>query len=153
MLVMSLFGTCICSNVEIHFSFTCLVFQAFEFRTSLGTSIVLTIRQHRSMDNAARVQLSWKILRNKNLKSIWTVIFNCGRRPYFFLSNLIINTGSWLGVYHSWAARAYPSCKEREARIITWTILAHCGTRTRDPLLAKLLSLPLGHQIWLLSIH
>ena len=45
------FGTYICSNAETILSWTCHVYGPFEFRTSLGTSIVLftqriTIRQH-----------------------------------------------------------------------------------------------------------
>ena len=36
------FGTCICSNVETILSWTCRVFGPLEFRTSLGTSILLT---------------------------------------------------------------------------------------------------------------
>ena len=35
------FGTCICSNVETILSWTCHIFGPFEFRTSLGTSILL----------------------------------------------------------------------------------------------------------------
>ena len=35
------FGTCICSIVETIFSWTCHVYGPFEFRTSLGTSILL----------------------------------------------------------------------------------------------------------------
>ena len=35
------FGTCICSNVETILSWTCQVYGLFEFRTSLGTSILL----------------------------------------------------------------------------------------------------------------
>ena len=35
------FGTCICSNVEPILSWTCHVYGPFEFRTSLGTSILL----------------------------------------------------------------------------------------------------------------
>ena len=35
-------GTCICSNVETIHSWTCHVYGPFEFRTSLGTSILLT---------------------------------------------------------------------------------------------------------------
>ena len=35
------FGTCICSNVETILSWTCHVYGPFEFRTSLGTSILL----------------------------------------------------------------------------------------------------------------
>ena len=35
------FGTCICSNVETILSWTCRVYGIFEFRTSLGTSILL----------------------------------------------------------------------------------------------------------------
>ena len=35
------FGSCICSNVEAILSWTCHVYGPFEFRTSLGTSILL----------------------------------------------------------------------------------------------------------------
>ena len=35
------FGTCICSYVETNLSWTCHVYGPFEFRTSLGTSILL----------------------------------------------------------------------------------------------------------------
>ena len=35
------FGTCICSNVETILSWTCHVYGPFEFRTSLGSSILL----------------------------------------------------------------------------------------------------------------
>ena len=35
------FGTCICSYVETIFSWTCHVYGPFEFRTSIGTSILL----------------------------------------------------------------------------------------------------------------
>ena len=35
------FGTCICSNTETILSWTCHVYGPFEFRTSLGTSILL----------------------------------------------------------------------------------------------------------------
>ena len=35
------YGTCICSNIETIHSWTCQVYQPFEFRTSLGTSILL----------------------------------------------------------------------------------------------------------------
>ena len=39
------FGTCICSYVEIILSWTCHIYGPFEFRTSLGTSILLpTVR-------------------------------------------------------------------------------------------------------------
>ena len=37
------FGICICSNVETILSTTCHVYGPFEFRTSLGTSILLKI--------------------------------------------------------------------------------------------------------------
>ena len=36
-----LFGTCICSNVETILYWTCHIYEPFEFRTSLGTSILL----------------------------------------------------------------------------------------------------------------
>ena len=41
------FGTCICSNVETILSWTCHVYGPFEFRTSLGTSILLILRATR----------------------------------------------------------------------------------------------------------
>ena len=40
-LVLSHFRTCICSYVETNLSWTCLVSGLFEFRTSLGTSVLL----------------------------------------------------------------------------------------------------------------
>ena len=40
------FGTCICSYVETILSWTCHVYGPFEFRTSLGTSILLFIKYH-----------------------------------------------------------------------------------------------------------
>ena len=40
------FGTCICSNVETILSLTCHVYGPFEFRTSLGTSILLLILEN-----------------------------------------------------------------------------------------------------------
>ena len=36
------FGTCICSNVETILSWTCHVYGPFDFRTSFGTSILLS---------------------------------------------------------------------------------------------------------------
>ena len=42
-LVLSHFGTCICSNVETILSWTCHVYGPFQFRTSLGTSILPSI--------------------------------------------------------------------------------------------------------------
>ena len=46
------FGTCICSNVETILSWTCHVYGPFEFRTSLGTSILLRqlLLQNRLID-------------------------------------------------------------------------------------------------------
>ena len=35
------FGTCICSNAETILSWTCHVYRPFEFRTSLGSSVLL----------------------------------------------------------------------------------------------------------------
>ena len=40
------FGTCICSNVETILSWTCHVYGPFEFRTSLGTSILPLINDN-----------------------------------------------------------------------------------------------------------
>ena len=41
------FGTCICSNVETILSWTCHVYGPFEFRTPLGTSILLQCSWYR----------------------------------------------------------------------------------------------------------
>ena len=38
------FGTCICSNVETILSWTCHIYRLSEFWTSLGTSILLSIK-------------------------------------------------------------------------------------------------------------
>ena len=38
------FGTCICSNVKTILSWPCHVYGPFEFRTSLGTSILLDLQ-------------------------------------------------------------------------------------------------------------
>ena len=37
-------GTCICSNVETILSWTCYIYGPFEFRTALGTSILLLLK-------------------------------------------------------------------------------------------------------------
>ena len=63
------FGTCICSNVETILSWTCHVYGPFEFRTSLGTSILplisiiqlpsrwyLPMSQH---DNGYEIRMFW----------------------------------------------------------------------------------------------
>ena len=42
------FGTCICSNVETIISWSCHVYGPFEFRTSLGTSILLCTQTKRN---------------------------------------------------------------------------------------------------------
>ena len=42
------FGTCICSNVETILSWTCHVYGPFEFRTSLGSSILLLLEYMKS---------------------------------------------------------------------------------------------------------
>ena len=47
------FGTCVCSNVETILSWTCHVYGPFEFRTSLGTSVLiasLQVMYHLSCD-------------------------------------------------------------------------------------------------------
>ena len=41
------FGTCICTNVETILSWTCHIYGPFEFRTSLGTSILLISKTNR----------------------------------------------------------------------------------------------------------
>ena len=45
-LVLSHFGTCMCSYLETNLSRTCLVLQTFEFRISRGTSILHLDRSH-----------------------------------------------------------------------------------------------------------
>ena len=47
------FGTCICSNVETILSLTCHVYGPFEFRTSLGTSVLLCAGQDNIFINVA----------------------------------------------------------------------------------------------------
>ena len=49
------FGTCICSNVKTILSWTCHVYGPFEFRTSLGTSILLK-DTNTKMSNAKKKQ-------------------------------------------------------------------------------------------------
>ena len=56
------FGTCICSNVETILSWTCHVYGPFEFRTSLGTSILLQtnivktgIKVNKNSDNGSHI--------------------------------------------------------------------------------------------------
>ena len=44
------FWTCICSNVETILSWTCHAYGPFEFRTSLGTSILLLLLIFKVMD-------------------------------------------------------------------------------------------------------
>ena len=50
------FGTCICSNVETILSWTCHFYGPFEFRTSLSTSIMLTIK---ATCNAVNTGIVW----------------------------------------------------------------------------------------------
>ena len=50
------FGTCICSNVETILFWTCHVYGPFEFRTSLGTSI-LPLNTHSILIHAFHVVL------------------------------------------------------------------------------------------------
>ena len=48
------FGTCICTNVETILSWTCHVYGSLEFRTSLGTSILLPLI------NSANTKIQYK---------------------------------------------------------------------------------------------
>ena len=50
------FGTCICSNVETILSWTCHVYGPFEFRTSLGTSILFIINPSITEKNSLEEQ-------------------------------------------------------------------------------------------------
>ena len=61
------FGTCICSNVETILSLTCHVYGPFEFRTSLGTSILLfsTSKTHYYDDS----EMEGNIIRRSTMKS------------------------------------------------------------------------------------
>ena len=60
------FGTCICSNVETILSWTCHVYGPFEFRTSLGTSILL-------------IRTSCVLWQSVHVYQYWH-LFNCGHR-------------------------------------------------------------------------
>ena len=53
------FGTCICSIIETILSWTCCVYGAFEFRTSLGTSILLLIPMERYFETVENLDF-WK---------------------------------------------------------------------------------------------
>ena len=55
------FGTCICSNVETALSWTCHVYGPFEFRTSLGTSILLYNTLLKSKPTSALKACVWKV--------------------------------------------------------------------------------------------
>ena len=50
------FRTCICSNVETILSWTCHVYGPFEFRTSLGTSILLLIPMRKAPTQSEKSQ-------------------------------------------------------------------------------------------------
>ena len=52
------FGTCICSNVETILSWTCHVYGPYEFRTSLGTSILLCYMCPRGLTGPPAVTLT-----------------------------------------------------------------------------------------------
>ena len=54
------FGTCICSNVETILSWTCHVYGPFEFRTSLGTSILPSMRKVKASHNSVQVQHAYE---------------------------------------------------------------------------------------------
>ena len=49
------FGTCICSNVETILSWTCHVYGPFEFRTSLGTFILLINKGQLGMSTMSNI--------------------------------------------------------------------------------------------------
>ena len=84
------FGTCICSNVDTILSWTCHVYGPFEFRTSLGASILL-ITSIKSFDlrNHKRLLLSRlpTVIRNSfvykigNLRYKYLVL--CREETYF----------------------------------------------------------------------
>ena len=54
------FGTCICSNVETILSWTCHVYGPFEFRTSLGTSILLYMPPWVIFESLGSIRISEK---------------------------------------------------------------------------------------------
>ena len=76
------FGTCICSNVETILSWTCHVYGPFEFRTSLGTSILLqTLNIKKIYRGQIRFREYWIMLLQPNF---------CLSNPVCRLSNVQI---------------------------------------------------------------
>ena len=63
------FGTYICSNVETILSWTCHVYEPFEFRTSLGTSILLNYGQNIIDVPVCKIQPIFFRLRTKTIHS------------------------------------------------------------------------------------
>ena len=69
------FGTCICSNVETILSWACHVYGPFEFRTSLGASILLTkILLHDSLIHCSILTESNRKQRKNNFKKFEQLI-------------------------------------------------------------------------------
>ena len=65
-------GSCICSNVDTILSWTCHVYGPFEFRTSLGASILLALgvfvfRKHSGFifSNLSKIRVGW-VRKTKN---------------------------------------------------------------------------------------
>ena len=66
------FGTCICSNVETILSWNCRVYGPFEFRTSLGTSILPL----RSLAKVMRQILNYTCECNSE-QTLWCILIKC----------------------------------------------------------------------------
>ena len=80
------FGTCICSNVETILSWTCHVYGPFEFRTSLGTSILLTNDLSRIECNVSFVQLCIRRVHALCYRKLLIFFVTCNRHSSFHLS-------------------------------------------------------------------
>ena len=71
------FGTCICYNVETILSWTCHVYGPFEFRSSLGTSILLTLKVIHHWKRQLHFSSSEPYLRQGISSDYATIVFIC----------------------------------------------------------------------------
>ena len=67
------FGTCVCSGVETILSWACHVYGPFEFRASLGTSILpLTLYRIKIHRNCIKIRQNDEVQKDvKNASKIW----------------------------------------------------------------------------------
>ena len=94
------FGTCICSNVETILSWTCHVYGPFEFRTSLGTSILHSKEMRKlSTDVFIVSPKSFAVYFKRNPKTLQAVVKMCSQKLNSlqisrFATFLIVSTDS-----------------------------------------------------------